>query len=70
MTASQASCKAIWLCNMLVGLFVQEFPSTIIHYDNQSCMRVSRDQPSMEGSRRLWPPLFCGLDACLEEGAL
>jgi hypothetical protein len=26
--------------------------------------------PSMEGSRRLWLPLFCGVDVCLEEGTL
>jgi hypothetical protein len=30
-------------------------------------MRVSRAHPSIEGSRRLWLPLFSGVDVCLEE---
>jgi hypothetical protein len=36
MAASQASCKAIWLRKMLVGLFGQEMSSTVIHCDYQS----------------------------------
>jgi hypothetical protein len=32
-------------------------------------MRISRAPPSMEGSRRLWLPLFYCVDACLEKGA-
>jgi hypothetical protein len=28
---------------MLVGLFGQEMPSTIIHYDNQSCIKLSEN---------------------------
>jgi hypothetical protein len=34
MAASQASCEAIWLHKMLVGLFGQEMPPTVIHCDN------------------------------------
>jgi hypothetical protein len=34
MVASQASCEAIWIRKMLVGLFGQKFPSTAIHCDN------------------------------------
>jgi hypothetical protein len=34
MAASQASCEAIWLRKMLVGLFGQEMAPTVIHYDN------------------------------------
>jgi hypothetical protein len=29
--ASQASCEAIWLRKLLVGLFGQELPLTVIH---------------------------------------
>jgi hypothetical protein len=41
MVAIQASCEAIWLRKMLVGLFGQEMSSTIIHCDNQSCIKLS-----------------------------
>jgi hypothetical protein len=40
MVASQASCEAIWICKILVGLFGQEMPPTIIHCDNQSCIKL------------------------------
>jgi hypothetical protein len=43
MVASQASCEAIWLRKMLVGLFGQELPPTIIHCDNQSCIKLSEN---------------------------
>jgi hypothetical protein len=34
MAASQARCEAIWLRKMLVGLYGQEMPPTVIHCDN------------------------------------
>jgi hypothetical protein len=33
MAANQANCEAIWLRKMLVGLFGQELPPTVIHYN-------------------------------------
>jgi hypothetical protein len=43
MVASQASCEAIWLHKMLVGLFDQEMSPTVIHCDNQSCIKLSKN---------------------------
>ena len=43
MVASQASCKAIWLHKMLIGLFVQEMSPTVIYCDNQSCIKLSEN---------------------------
>jgi hypothetical protein len=43
MVASQASCEAIWLCKMLVGLFGQEMSLTVIQRDNQSCIKLSEN---------------------------
>jgi hypothetical protein len=40
MAASQASCEAIWLCKLLVGLFGQELRPTTIYCDNQSCIKL------------------------------
>jgi hypothetical protein len=43
MEASQASCEAIWLRKLLIGLFGQKLQSTIIHYDNHSCIKLSEN---------------------------
>jgi hypothetical protein len=43
MVANQASCEAIWLRKMLVGLFGQEMSPTVIHFDNQSCIKLSEN---------------------------
>jgi hypothetical protein len=40
MAAIMASCEAIWLRKLLVGLFDQELDPTVIYYDNQSCIKV------------------------------
>ena len=40
MVASQASCEAIWLRKLLVGLFGRELRPTIIYCDNQSCIKL------------------------------
>ena len=43
MVARQASCDAIWLRKMLVGLFGQGMSPTVIHCDNQSCIKLSEN---------------------------
>jgi hypothetical protein len=43
LAASQASYEAIWLRKLLVGLFGHELRPTIIHYDNQSCIKLSEN---------------------------
>jgi hypothetical protein len=40
MAASQASCEALWLCKMLVGLFGVQLRPTVIYYDNQSWIKL------------------------------
>jgi hypothetical protein len=44
MAASLASCEAIWLRILLMGLFDQELEITLIYCDNQSCIKLS-DNP-------------------------
>ena len=41
MAASQAACEAIWMRKILVGLFGSQMDSTVIHCDNQSCIKLS-----------------------------
>jgi hypothetical protein len=40
MAASLASCEAIWLQKLLMGLFDQVLDTTVIHCDNQSCIKL------------------------------
>ena len=40
MAASQAACEAIWMRNILVGLFGSHLDPTVIHCDNQSCIKL------------------------------
>ena len=41
MVASQAACEAIWMRKILVGLFGSHLDPTVIHCDNQSCIKLS-----------------------------
>jgi hypothetical protein len=43
MASIQASCEAISLRKLLVGLFGQELSPTVIHGDNQSCIKLSEN---------------------------
>ena len=43
MTTSQASCEAIWLRKMLVGLFGQRLRPTMIYCDNHSCIKLTEN---------------------------
>ena len=41
--ASMATCEAIWLRKLLVVLFGQKVETTVIHCDNQSCIKLSEN---------------------------
>ena len=41
--ASDAGKEAIWLCKLLAGLFGEMLEMTIIHCDNQSCVKLSEN---------------------------
>ena len=41
--ASMATCEAIWLRKLLVASFGQKIESTVIHCDNQSCIKLSEN---------------------------
>jgi hypothetical protein len=43
MTTNQASCEALWLRKMLVGLFNVQLRPTVIYCDNQSCIKLSEN---------------------------
>jgi hypothetical protein len=41
MATNLASCEAIWICKLLTGLFGRDIELTMIHYDNESCIKLS-----------------------------
>ena len=51
--ASQASCEAIWLHKMLVGLFDLELRPTVIHCDNQSCIKLTENPVFHDRSKHI-----------------
>ena len=40
MAASQAACEAIWMSKILIGLIGHQMDLTVIHCDNQSCIKL------------------------------
>ena len=40
MVASQSACETIWMRKILVGLFGSHLDPTMIHCDNQSCIKL------------------------------
>ena len=42
-TSCSASCEAVWLKKILSNLFDLQLDATCIHYDNQSCMKLSEN---------------------------
>eukprot|EP00253_Pinus_taeda_P003528 PITA_03528 len=48
MDASQATCEAIWMSKILVGIFNQGMDPTMIYCDNQICIKLS-ENPAFYG---------------------
>jgi hypothetical protein len=61
MASSQASCEALWLRKMLVGLFGVQLRPTVIYYDNQSCIKHSKNPFFHDWSKhiKIWYRFIC-----------
>jgi hypothetical protein len=53
MAASLAACEALWLRKLLLGLFRQELEATVIHHDNQSCIKLSENPVFHDWSKHI-----------------
>ena len=51
MAANMASCEGMWLRKLLAGLFECELEATVVHYDNQSGIRIS-ENPMFRDQRK------------------
>jgi len=41
MATSRATCEALWLRKLFLGLFGEKLEAIVIHYDNQNCIKLS-----------------------------
>jgi hypothetical protein len=53
MAANQASCEAIWLRKLLVGIFGVQMRPTMIYCDNQSCIKLSENPVFHDRSKHI-----------------
>eukprot|EP00253_Pinus_taeda_P029949 PITA_29949 len=53
MAASQATCEAIWMQKILVGLFDQRMDPIVIYCDNQSCIKLSKNPVFHDRSKHI-----------------
>jgi hypothetical protein len=53
MAASQASCEAIWLRKLLVGIFGVQLRPMVIYCDNQSCIKLFENPVFHERSKHI-----------------
>jgi hypothetical protein len=69
MAASLAGCEAIWLQKLLTGLFGQELETTVIHYDNQSCIKLSENLVFHDKSKHI-EIRFHFIGDCVQKGTV
>ena len=53
MVASQATCEAIWMRKILVGLFGHQMDPTVIYCDNHSCIKLSKNAVFHQRSKNI-----------------
>ena len=53
MAVIQTACEVIWMRNILVGLFGSQMDPTVIHCDNQSCIKLSINLVFHDRSRHI-----------------
>jgi hypothetical protein len=69
MATSLAACEAIWLQKLLMGLFGQELETTVIHSDNQSCIKLSENPVFHDRSKHI-EIRFHFIRDCVQKGTV
>jgi hypothetical protein len=67
--ACSASCEAIWLRNLLTGLFDLEMRETVILCDNQSCIKMTENPVFHDRSKHI-EILYHFIQNMVQRGAL
>ena len=68
-TACSASCEAIWLQKLMLGLFDPELDTTVILCDNQSCIKMAKNPIFHDKSKHIEIQYFYIRDM-VQEGAI
>jgi hypothetical protein len=53
MAASSTCCEAIWLCKLIAKLIDQMLEPTVVYYDNQSCIKLSKNPVFHDHSKHI-----------------
>ena len=53
METNMAACEGMWLRKLLVGLFKCELEATLVHYDNQSGIKLSENPVFHDWSKHI-----------------
>jgi hypothetical protein len=69
MVASLAVCEALWLRKFLLGLFGHELEAIVIHCDNQSCIRLSKNPVFHDRSKHI-DIRYQFIRDCVQRGAV
>jgi ATP sulfurylase len=69
MATSLAACEATWLRKLLIGLFGQELDATVIHCDNQSYIKLSKNPVFHDKSKHIEISSHFIRD-CVQKGAM
>jgi hypothetical protein len=69
MVASLETCEALWLRKLLLGLFRQELEATVIHCDNQSCIKLSENLVFHDRSKHI-DIRYHFIRDCVQRGAM
>ena len=69
MANSLAACEALWLRKLRLGLFKQELDAIVIHYDNQSCINLSKN-PMFHDRRKHIDIRYHFIRDCVQRGAV
>ena len=51
--ACSASCEAVWMWKLLSDIFDLQLDATCIHYDNQSCVKLSENPVFHDNSKHI-----------------
>jgi hypothetical protein len=66
-TTSVASHEAVWLWKLLVGIFDLELEPTLIHCDNQSCVKITKNLVFHDRSNNIEIKYHYIWDMCIED---
>jgi hypothetical protein len=67
MATNLATCEAIWLQKLLMGLFGQELEATVIHCDNNNCIKFSENLVFHDRSKHI-DMRFHFIKDCVQKG--